>query len=98
MIRLTLLLSVFVSLSPAFVGVGRADGRQAGEYTAILDRIARLQARRSDTFWFPDTPGVVKSTSWGNRIERICTWVCFEARDGRSPSDHFPVTARIRFR
>lgn len=66
----------------AFVGVGRADGRQAGEYTAILYRTARLQARRSDTFWFSDTPGVVKSTSWGNRIERICTWAYFEDREG----------------
>lgn len=67
----------------AFVGVGRADGREAGEYAAILYRTARLQARRSDTFWFSDTPGVVKSTSWGNQIERICTWAYFEDREGR---------------
>jgi endonuclease/exonuclease/phosphatase family metal-dependent hydrolase len=38
--------------------------------------------RRSDTFWFSDTPGVVKSTSWGNQIERICTWAYFEDREG----------------
>ena len=66
----------------AYVGVGRSDGRQAGEYAAILYRAARLQARRSDTFWFSDTPGVVKSTSWGNQIERICTWAYFEDREG----------------
>jgi endonuclease/exonuclease/phosphatase family metal-dependent hydrolase len=66
----------------AYVGVGRSDGRQAGEYAAILYRTARLRARRSDTFWFSDTPGVVKSTSWGNQIERICTWAYFEDRDG----------------
>jgi len=65
-----------------YVGVGRSDGRQAGEYAAILYRTARLQVRRSDTFWFSDTPGVVKSTSWGNQIERICTWAYFEDRDG----------------
>ena len=68
----------------AYVGVGRSDGRQAGEYAAILYRTARLQARRSDTFWFSDTPGVVKSTSWGNQIERICTWAYFEDREGPS--------------
>jgi endonuclease/exonuclease/phosphatase family metal-dependent hydrolase len=62
--------------------VGRSDGRQAGEYAAILYRTARLQVRRSDTFWFSDTPGVVKSTSWGNQIERICTWAYFEDRNG----------------
>ena len=66
----------------AYVGVGRSDGRQAGEYAAILYRTARLQARRSDTFWFSDTPAVVKSTSWGNQIERISTWAYFEDREG----------------
>jgi endonuclease/exonuclease/phosphatase family metal-dependent hydrolase len=66
----------------AFVGVGRADGRQAGEYAGILYRTSRLRARRSDTFWFSDTPDVVKSTSWGNQIERICTWAYFEDTDG----------------
>ena len=65
-----------------YVGVGRSDGRQAGEYAAILYRSARLHARRTDTFWFSDTPGVVKSTSWGNQIERICTWAYFEDERG----------------
>ena len=65
-----------------YVGVGRSDGRRAGEYAAILYRTARLRPRRSDTFWFSDTPGVVKSTSWGNQIERICTWAYFEDREG----------------
>jgi len=27
---------------------------------------------------------VVKSTSWGNQIERICTWAYFEDREGPS--------------
>ena len=65
-----------------YVGVGRSDGRRAGEYAAILFKSSRLRARRSDTFWFSDTPGVVKSTSWGNQIERICTWAYFEDREG----------------
>ncbi|HEY8551108.1 MAG TPA: endonuclease/exonuclease/phosphatase family protein [Vicinamibacterales bacterium] len=66
----------------AYVGVGRADGRQAGEYTAIMYRTGRLTPRRTDTFWLSDTPNVVKSTTWGNRIERICTWAYFEDREG----------------
>jgi endonuclease/exonuclease/phosphatase family metal-dependent hydrolase len=67
-----------------YVGVGRGDGRRAGEYAAILFKSSRLRVRRSDTFWFSDTPGVVKSTSWGNQIERICTWAYFEDREGPS--------------
>lgn len=70
-----------------YVGVGRSDGRRAGEYAAILYRTARLRPRRSDTFWFSATPGVVKSTSWGNQIERISTWAYFEDREG--PSFYF---------
>jgi endonuclease/exonuclease/phosphatase family metal-dependent hydrolase len=66
----------------AYVGVGRTDGRRAGEYAAILYRTSRIQVRRSDTFWFSDTPDAVKSTSWGNQIERICTWAYFEDREG----------------
>jgi endonuclease/exonuclease/phosphatase family metal-dependent hydrolase len=66
----------------AYVGVGRNDGRQGGEYTAILYRTARLHPRRSDTFWFSDTPSVVNSKTWGNRIERICTWAYFEDAQG----------------
>ena len=67
-----------------YVGVGRSDGRRAGEYAAILFKTSRLRARRSDTFWFSDSPGVVKSTSWGNQIERICTWAYFEDAEGPS--------------
>ena len=65
-----------------YVGVGRTDGRQDGEYAAILYRTARLQVRRSDTFWFSDTPTVVRSRTWGNQYERICTWAYLEDREG----------------
>lgn len=69
---------------PAYglVGVGRDDGKEAGEYTAILYRKDRLTIQQSETFWFSETPGVVASTSWGNRIPRICTWARFATGAG----------------
>jgi endonuclease/exonuclease/phosphatase family metal-dependent hydrolase len=67
----------------AVVGVGRDDGARKGEYAAILFRRDRLQVAASGTFWFSDTPDTVASTSWGNRITRICTWTRFIDRDGR---------------
>jgi endonuclease/exonuclease/phosphatase family metal-dependent hydrolase len=67
-----------------YVGIGRTDGRRAGEYAAILYRATRLQPRRSDTFWLSETPAVVGSRTWGNTIERICTWAYFEDREGPS--------------
>ncbi len=65
------------------VGVGRSDGGQGGEYAAILYRRARLTVRRAGTFWFSDTPDVVASNTWGNAIERICTWALFDDAQGR---------------
>jgi endonuclease/exonuclease/phosphatase family metal-dependent hydrolase len=68
----------------ASVGVGRDDGRRAGEFAALLFRRDRLRLDRSGTFWFSDTPEVVASKSWGNTITRICTWARFVDRDGRA--------------
>ena len=60
------------------LGVGRDDGREAGEYAAILYRAERLRPLAHGTFWLSDTPDVPGSTSWGNHITRICTWARFE--------------------
>lgn len=59
------------------VGVGRDDGKAAGEFSAILYDPKRLRPLRSDTFWLSDTPNVVASKGWGNNITRICTWAYF---------------------
>jgi endonuclease/exonuclease/phosphatase family metal-dependent hydrolase len=56
------------------IGVGRDDGRLAGEFSAILYRRDRFAIVDSGTFWFSDTPEVPGSKSWGNNITRICTW------------------------
>jgi endonuclease/exonuclease/phosphatase family metal-dependent hydrolase len=67
----------------AAVGVGRDDGADAGELSAILFRRDRLRVADAGTFWFSDTPAVPGSKSWGNAITRICTWARFIDRDGR---------------
>ena len=56
------------------IGVGRDDGRTAGEYAAILYRRSRFEPLESGTFWFSETPEVPGSIDWGNRITRICSW------------------------
>lgn len=58
----------------AEIGVGRDDGKEKGEYSAILYRAARFRVDSSGTFWLSDTPEAVGSTSWGNDICRVCTW------------------------
>ena len=66
----------------AVVGVGRDDGKAAGEMSAILFRTARFHAAASGTFWFSDTPEIPGSKTWGNRITRIASWARFVDRDG----------------
>jgi endonuclease/exonuclease/phosphatase family metal-dependent hydrolase len=66
----------------AVVGVGRDDGRAAGEMSAILFRTARFHVAASGTFWFSDAPEIPGSKTWGNRITRISSWARFVDRDG----------------
>lgn len=56
------------------VGVGRSDGKTAGEYAAILVDTTRFTIIGEGTFWFSDTPEVPGSMHWGNRITRISSW------------------------
>src|SRR5262249_23735230 len=60
------------------VGVGRDDGKTAGEYAAILYRKDRWKLGAHGTFWFSDTPDSPGSRSWGNKVVRICTWARLE--------------------
>lgn len=62
------------ALSLEVIGVGRDDGVREGEFAAVLVDPSRLDVLEQDTFWFSDTPETPGSTSWGNRITRICTW------------------------
>jgi endonuclease/exonuclease/phosphatase family metal-dependent hydrolase len=66
------------------LGVGRDDGRAAGEYSAILFRSTRFRVAQSGTFWLSATPEVIASRTWGNRIPRICSWARLIA-DGGQP-------------
>ena len=64
------------------VGVGRDDGKAAGESSAILFRARGSTSPAGGKFWFSDTPEIPGSKTWGNRITRIATWARFVDRDG----------------
>ncbi|ULQ57789.1 endonuclease/exonuclease/phosphatase family protein [Flavihumibacter rivuli] len=63
-----------------YAGVGRDDGKQKGEYSAIFYDTKRLEALESATFWLSETPEVPGSKSWDAAITRIVTWVKFRDR------------------
>ncbi len=60
-----------------FFGVGRDDGRRAGEYSGIYFRRDRFEPDPADcgTFWLSDTPEQPGSRTWGNTIPRVAVWI-----------------------
>lgn len=58
----------------SWVGVGRADGKASGEFSAILYRKSRFKSLESSTFWLSETPNI-PSKGWDASYPRIVTWV-----------------------
>jgi len=59
------------------VGVGRDDGKTAGEYSAIFYDTTRLKLLQTQTFWLSEQPDNPGSKSWDAAITRIVTWAKF---------------------
>jgi len=81
-------------------GVGRDDGKEAGEFSAIFFDSSRFQLRSDSTFWLsptPDTP----SKGWDAALNRIVTWARLKDKQSgadfyvfNTHFDHLGVTAR----
>lgn len=63
----------------AYFGAGRDDGKQAGEFSAILYRKDTLTLLRNGDFWLSETPDR-PSKGWDAQLPRICTWGFFEQK------------------
>jgi endonuclease/exonuclease/phosphatase family metal-dependent hydrolase len=67
-----------------FVGVGRDDGKQAGEYVGIFYLRARFALLDSGHFWLSDTPEIPGTVFAGSGSIRMATWVLLlDAESGR---------------
>lgn len=84
-----------------YVGVGRDDGKEAGEFSAIFYDSTLLSLIESGTFWLSETPKKV-SVGWDASMERICTYGLFEIQaNGKqiwvfnAHFDHRGPTARL---
>ena len=57
-----------------YVGAGREDGKQKGEYSAIFFKKSKFKVMDSGTFWLSeDTERPNKG--WDAKYPRVCTWV-----------------------
>ena len=62
-----------------YVGVGRDDGKQQGEFCVIYFDTTQYAVSSHSTFWLSETP-VTISVGWDAALERICTYGLFKDR------------------
>ncbi len=84
----------------AYIGVGRDDGNQEGEHSAIFYKEDRFQLLDKGDFWLSETPEK-PSYGWEAKYRRICSWGKFKDKHTKkiffvfnSHFDHQAVEAR----
>ena len=72
-------------LLPAYswIGVGRDDGENVGEFSPIFYRSDKFDVLETGTFWLSETPEVIASKSWDAAITRIANWAVMEDLETR---------------
>ncbi|MPM69940.1 hypothetical protein SDC9_116888 [bioreactor metagenome] len=62
----------------AYVGVGRDNGKDAGEHSAIVYRKDRFDVLKNGDFWFAENPDVPGKGWDATCCNRICSWAKFK--------------------
>lgn len=85
----------------AYIGVGRDDGKRAGEFSAVFYKKDIVDLVKGSTFWLSSSPEEV-SKGWDAALPRICTYGLFERKsDGQqfwffnTHFDHVGKQARV---
>ena len=84
----------------AYIGVGREDGKEEGEYSPVIYRKDRFELLESGTFWLAEDP-TKPVMGWDAACKRVCTWGYFKDKRTKrkfyffnTHMDHVGVTAR----
>jgi endonuclease/exonuclease/phosphatase family metal-dependent hydrolase len=67
------------------LGVGRDDGKEKGEMTALYFKRSRFEKLDGGHFWLSETPDVPGSKNWDAALTRMVTWV--KLRDRLAPKE-----------
>lgn len=85
----------------SYIGVGRDDGKEAGEYSCIFYKKDKYEVMQQSTFWLSPTPDTV-SKGWDAAIVRVCTYGLFKNKKTKklfwvfnTHFDHIGKTARL---
>ncbi len=63
-----------------FLGVGRDDGKEAGEYAAIFYKTEKFELLESGNFWLSEDT-TKPNKGWDAVLPRICTWGKFKEKN-----------------
>ncbi|MFI2741524.1 endonuclease/exonuclease/phosphatase family protein [Zhouia sp. PK063] len=87
--------------SYTYFGVGRDDGKDAGEHSAIFYNTTKLKLYKSGNFWLSPTPEK-PSKGWDAVLPRLCTYGIFKDKKTKQKFmvfnahfDHVGIKARI---
>lgn len=85
-----------------YVGVGRDDGKEKGEFSALFYDTRQLEVLRSGTFWLSETPEK-PSKGWDAAYNRVCTYALFKDKKSSKKFlamnvhfDHIGNVARVK--
>lgn len=83
-----------------YVGIGRDDGKTAGEFSALFYNSKQYKLLDSGTFWLSPTPEK-PSKGWDAALNRVCTYARFKSKKGKkfwvfnTHFDHVGKVARV---
>lgn len=85
----------------SYIGVGRDDGKEEGEYSCIFYRKDKFTLIRQSTFWLSPSPDSV-SFGWDAACRRVCSYGLFKSKKTKqffwvfnTHLDHMGKTARL---
>ncbi|CAM3418337.1 endonuclease/exonuclease/phosphatase family protein [Pontibacter korlensis] len=61
----------------AYIGVGRDDGKQKGEFAAVFYKKDKYKLLKQGNFWLSETPDK-PGKGWDADFPRVCTWGLFK--------------------
>lgn len=71
----------------AWIGVGRDDGKNQGEFSSIFYLKDKYNLVDSGTFWLSETPEK-PSLGWDAGCNRVCTWAVLENKETKEQYVH----------
>lgn len=84
-----------------YIGVGRDDGKEAGEYSCIFYKKDLYTLVEQSTFWLSPTPDQ-PSKGWDAALNRVCTYGLFKSKQSKelfwvfnTHFDHMGKQARL---